>query len=302
MSATSRHYNASFRRILKGVDFERIKAKVCFKRLIVQPRPAVPYLNTGGLDIAAGSDSTHCESSRHAIDLSSNATHDIHRQMLVSTLFQRWNIEIRQNHWLLRGRDSMPTMSSLQILLLARKSSLTASTIGGVDTGSRVIANAQEVFDMLRRSFTDSGHLRLRAISPTLVPAAVVMEDLSDLSSEDQMRLVGGSSVLIGVHGTGMSTSVHMPVGTKYCCGVVEIFAADQLHKGRTTYGLLAKRMGHFYEQVHLPSNSTSSPSGSLVPIDLLEAAVQRVIYSMVGASSATGTCIHPNVIENPYL
>lgn len=295
----------SFRRILKGVDFERIKAKVCFKRLIVQPRPAIPYLNTGALDIAVGSDPTHCES-RHAIDLSSNTTHDIYRQMLVSTLFQRWNIEIRQNHWLLRGRDSMPTMSSLQILLLARKSSLTtasaASTIGGVDTGSRLIANAQEVFDMLRRSFTDSGHLRLRATSSTLVPAAVVMEDLSDLSSEDQMRLVGGSSILIGVHGTGMSTSVHMPVGTKYCCGVVEIFATDQLHKDRTTYGLLAKRMGHYYEQVHLPSNSTSTPSGSLVPIDLLEAAVQRVINSMIGASSATGTCIHPDVIENPYL
>jgi hypothetical protein len=199
-------------------------------------------------------------------------------------------------------------MSSLQILLLARKSSSTAapavSTIGGVDTGSRLIANAQEVFDMLRRSFTNSGHLRLEAAaaSPTSVPAAVVMEDLSDLTSEDQMRLVGGSSVLIGVHGTGMSTSVHMPVGTKYCCGVIEIFAADQLHKDRTTYGLLAKRMGHYYEQVHLPTNSTSTPSGSLVPIDLLEAAVRRVINSMASDSSATGTCVHPDVIENPYL
>lgn len=287
---------------------------MCFKRLIVQPRPAVPYLNTGGLtlglDTAAaavgGSDPTHCEA-RHAItEWTGNITLDSHRQMLVSTLFQRWNLEIRQNHRLLRGRDSMPTMSSLQILLLARKSSSTTapavSTIGGVDTGSRLISNAQEVFDMLRRSFTDSGHLRLQATSPTLVPAVVVMEDLSDLSSEDQMRLVGGSSVLIGVHGTGMSTSVHMPVGTKYCCGVVEIFAADQLHKDRTTYGLLAKRMGHYYEQLHLPSNSTSTPSGSLVPIDLLEAAVQRVINSMVGASSVTGTCVHPDVVENPYL
>jgi len=82
---------------------------------------------------------------------------------------------------------------------------------------------------------------------------------------------------------------------------VVEIFAADQLHKDRTSYGLLAKRMGHYYEQLHLPSNSTST-SGSLVPIDLLEAAVQRVINYMVGASSITGTCIHPDVIEHPYL
>ena len=39
-----------------------------------------------------------------------------------------------------------------------------------------------------------------------------------------QVRMIAQSSVLIGMHGAAIASSLHMPVGTKYCCGVIEIF------------------------------------------------------------------------------
>jgi hypothetical protein len=54
--------------------------------------------------------------------------------------------------------------------------------------------------------------------------------DLSKLSFEEQIRLIGTSSILISMHGAGIASSMHMPVGTKYCCGVIEIFPHGKIN------------------------------------------------------------------------
>ena len=199
LSAFGLHYKSNFRRVLKAVDFGG--GKVCFKKLLFQSRPLVLFTWDGWW-----------------VDMPCTFKGP-------SSLFQRWNLQIRQNYDLLRDED-MPTNRRTQILLIIR----TLKSGSNSMYGTRTFGNTDAILEGLR-AFESQG-------------VSVVAKDLAQLAFEEQIRLIASSSIVVGMHGAGMASTTHMAVGTRHCCGVVEIFPKGQFEtiKG---YGNMARRMGH---------------------------------------------------------
>lgn len=109
-----KHYDQAFRRVLKGADFGA-SSTVCFKRLIMQPRPQIPFVRDGWK-----------QDSRCSL-------------VGPSSLFQRWNFQIRQMYGLL-NEQKMPTLTKMQILLVIRP-------IGSTSAGDvlRTFQNKDEI-------------------------------------------------------------------------------------------------------------------------------------------------------------
>ena len=128
------------------------------------------------------------------------------------------------------------------------------------------------------------------------------MQDLSKLPFDDQIKLLASTSIIIGMHGTAMASTVHMPIGTKNCCGVIEIFP-DGDFKYIRGYGNLARRMGHHYSRLELSSNNTNSNvntnnlPGSYVPPTNL---IQKVT-DMITTITTRPSCILPSVVKKKY-
>ena len=83
---------------------------------------------------------------------------------------------------------------------------------------------------------------------------------------------MSSASLVIGMHGAGIAHSLHMPIGTKYCCGVIEIFpdgdTAVEVDSGSKQYAYkgyenLARRLGHIYSRLDVSANRTTSKGQS---------------------------------------
>lgn len=96
--------------------------------------------------------------------------------------------------------------------------------------------------------------------------------------------------------GAGIASSIHMPVGTKYCCGVIEIFPEGEFKQTRG-YGTIARRMGHRYERIDISSNFTEA-SGTAVPLHV----ALGVLDMMTKEIYKSGSCLLPAVIASPFL
>lgn len=190
-----------------------------------------------------------------------------------STLFQRWNLHIRNNYGLL-DEARMPTNKIITLLLVVRQAK-------GSET-SRVFANPSELQSALR----------------SIDGVAVVVQDLSLLSFTEQVQLVASSSIVIGMHGAGIASSMHMAVGTKNCCGVIEIFPKGD-YSPIFGYGNMARRMGHFYERLDLTSGGGGGGGGTHVPTE----SVVQLANSIIDRFKSNGsTCIHPSVVADPHF
>ena len=192
-------------------------------------------------------------------------------------MFQRWNLQVRRNYGLLHPQH-LATNERVQVLLLLRK----ARGGGGSQQQSRVFDNPEELQTALQA-----------AVPPGV---AVVAVDLSALPFEEQVRLVGNSSVLVGMHGAGIPASMHMAVGTKHCCGVVEIFPEGEF-KSIRGYGNMARRMGHHYERVDLDSSAHRGASTYVQPekvVEQMKAVLQRI--------EAKSSCFLRSVLKDPFL
>ena len=146
------------------------------------------------------------------------------------------------------------------------------------------------------------------AVEVNNVKFSLEVADLSALPFEEQVRLIASASIVVGMHGAGIaSSSMHMAVGTKYCCGVVEILpegAELERQKAQRGYAALARRMGHTYVRMDVQRVHTATDgSGTEVPVQQLVDAVQGVLGQVVGASLGGGaSCFLPEVLAQPYL
>jgi hypothetical protein len=193
-----------------------------------------------------------------------------------SSMFQRWNLQMRSNYGLLQPA-AMPTNERIQVLLMIRG----ARQGGGSHQQSRVINN----IDALSKSLAQ-------------IPGVVlVVQDLSFLSFEEQVQLVGNSSVVVGVHGAGIPSSMHMAVGTKHCCGVLEIFPEGEFAPIRG-YGNMARRMGHYYSRLQLEQKHVGKNGGAEVPPDVLSSSVELLLEQIHNKS----TCFLPSVLSDPHF
>jgi protein O-GlcNAc transferase len=241
--------------VLSANDFAKQGApKVCFKHLLMQPRPVVLFTWDGWWN-------------------------DVECTFLgPSAMFQRWNLQIRRNYDLLR-REAMPTSNTIQVLLLMREAR--KMTGGGSDQQSRVFYNAQEISWALGN----------------VTGIHFVEADLSKLPFEEQIRLVGSSSVLIGMHGAGIPASMHMAVGTKHCCGVIEIFPEGEF-RDIHGYGNMARRMGHHYERIALNSKDARGGGGTYVDPSVITDQLNTVLEKIQKQPS----CILPQALADPFL
>ena len=146
------NYNVTFRRILKGADFAGSNAKLCFKKLLLQPRPGLVFTagaGTGagvGTDLAASSDLApltfsggSSSSSGAAVGGRSGCRDPSLSTQDLSSLFQRWNLQVRQNYDLLR-EEALPTGTEVRVLLLERTRPLVSAAAGAASAPALVAA------------------------------------------------------------------------------------------------------------------------------------------------------------------
>ena len=284
-------YNVTFRRILKAVDFTESKAKLCFKKLIMPPRSIVQFHadSVGGAALAS---TTAAECT--AITQAGAGTGEqdpavaVHRYVAgISSLFQRWNLQLRQNYELLR-LDAMPTQETLQLLLITRM-----PPPHGPNT-THVLSRMYENTDQIVSALT-AFVVQQNAQHPS-TPMKLVVQDFLSISFSDQVRLIASSSIVVGMHGAGIPASMHMAVGTKHCCGVVEIFPEGEF-KSIRGYGNMARRMGHHYERVDLDSSAHRGASTYVQPekvVEQMKAVLQRI--------EAKSSCFLRSVLKDPFL
>ena len=91
---------------------------------------------------------------------------------------------------------------------------------------------------------------------------------------------------------------MHMAIGTKHCCGVIEIFPSGQF-SGIHGYGNMARRMGHAYERLHLDGTHSAS-NGCTVPGEDIASHLKSVLSSI--ESEEHRSCVLPTVLSDPFF
>jgi len=113
----------------------------------------------------------------------------------------------------------------------------------------------------------------------------------------------------VGLHGTGIAMGlVHMPVGTKHCCGVVEIFPAGAAaasgggggggekdggggrgggFKHTRGHGNMARRLGHRYARMTL--SALAPPAATAAATVAAAAASDGTATAAAGAGAGGG-------------
>lgn len=245
-----------FKSIRRGHDFNG--QRVCFEELITQSLPSRGFVWENWLQ-----------------DLPCSFVGP-------SSLFQRWNLDLRRNFNLENNARSRH-----QVLLVVRSDK--RNDWGSYRT-SRLIRNIDEVVQTLRRLSEGDGEYGIP-------PFDLVIQDMAKLGNlEAQFRLIANTSVVIGTHGAGMVHSMHLPLGAHLPGGVLEIFPKGEFSPVRG-HGNMVRRMGIQYSRLDL-SALNSGHDGCTIPPKELSAALGKLFQDMEKSPS----CILPSVLENPFL
>lgn len=217
----------------------------------------------------------------------------------MSSLFQRWNLQVRQNYNLLTA-EALPSPTVLRVLLISRS----APTSGPNSTHilSRMFTNTQELQSALQtyaaqKSLATTSLDTTSNSNTTGFRVEVTHSVFGSLSYLDQVRSMSETSIVIGMHGAGIASSIHMPVGTALCCGIVEIFPEGEF-KTIKGYSSLARKLGHQYERINVAPAHTSLQGTTVAP-ELVTSALDSLISKIV---KARGSCFLPEVLNVPYL
>lgn len=257
-----------FNRVLRARDFEDTKAKLCFKRLILPPKPL--------LNVFA---------EQFHNSLTCNQT------QMVSSLYQRTNLQMRSSfHYFPHMNtisNNFQTEQRFVILLLLRSTNRIPQS--SMRSMSRVINNEQQVINQLKSTILSSKVSEIAELR--------ILKDFTSIPFENLLAEFHSASLVIKMTGlTTIAAMTFLPLGTKYCCGVLEIFPDPNYFSWNKGYQGLADRFGHQYERLDLSSQrSASSSNGSVVPVDLLHEALSTLILRMVKKRS----CFLPEVSQN---
>lgn len=194
-------------------------------------------------------------------------------------------MHIRHSYGLLN--ENSITSNSLQIMFVLRKET---ENLWGHMRSSRMISNEYEVLKGLQDMSVEIQ--KLNNIKINFLPV-----DLSNLTVTEQIKLFGDTSIIMGMHGAGIAMgNMHLPIGTKYCCGVFEIYPAGEFVPIRG-HGNMAREMGHHYDRIDLEV-SECSPDGAKIQIRPLVTKVRSMIMKLIDIP----TCILPEVVDDPYF
>ena len=319
-----KNYNVSFRRLLKASEFmtttttttsqsAAVPPRVCIKRLLLPPKPLVGY----HWDMKE----THDPLNHYDCPM-----------IFISSLLQRWNLQVRHHYQLFSSptststsslgisrntNEELPTNQQMKILVLVRSNHTrmipSISTTTSTHYLSRIILNDEAIIQRLQQ-----------VVAAKITTVDIIVEKVIELvhsySYEEQVKLFHTASIIIGMNGGEIATgNIHLPIGTRYCCGVIEIFPDSSSNSGsssssagsgenpaklglKTGYGQLARRLGHVYQRMDLSGvmmNSNQTVKGSMIPLDRLEEAVTTVYQEIIRKQ---GSCFLPEVLKTPYL
>ena len=112
----------------------------------------------------------------------------------------------------------------------------------------------------------------------------------------EQIALVSQSSIIVGMHGAGIALALHMSVGTKYCCGVLELYPTGEYSPIRG-HGNMLRRMGVHYDRIDIAAEDSLS-TGAKIPVEEMS----QKILAMLGTIHQQPTCVVRRAYEDPYL
>lgn len=207
-----------------------------------------------------------------------------------SSLFQRWNMQIRQKYQLLQDEELL-TNRKLRVVVVERVARSDEER-SNPHYNTRLIANMEAI----RTTMTSILH---SFAAKHNIPTEIVIQNLSELTFDQQVKLISQTSLLIGIHGAGITHSMHMPVGTKFCCGVIEIFPVGEF-EGIRGHGNMARRLGLNYDRIFLGRNETNIKQviGSTVPTARLGVSVEGMLEKI----RANGSCVLPSVLDDAFF
>eukprot|EP01039_Chlorochromonas_danica_P000755 gene755-819_t len=317
-SSFFRLYNASMRRVIPAIELADPPSHVCFKRLLVQPRPVLNMLASTSAR-PAGSNSGNGNSGFNGME-GSGGNSSTCSDPGTSSLLQRFNIQARMALNLLE--ESTYLSSTLRILLVTR--STTSRYHKPLDHFiARLIANEDVLVQQLRQEMESLQSTRTALQGIHLIVDTV---DLAALSFDEQVREVSRSSIVIGMHSSSLALSVlHQSLGSRWCCGLLEIFPPLRLEGGgssgnRQGYGSLARAMGVIYKRFDLlatPPNQdcsgqpTSNGSvvviGSCIDPKLFVGTVKHMVNQLTINNGNTlpghgGSCVLREVAQRLFL
>ena len=259
-------YAKTLRGILKGIDFG--EKTLCVKELMVQPIPPRFFIWESWF-----------------VDLPCSF-------LGPSALYQRWNLDVRNNYGFLNRPIAVSTSTSTSTAAQKRKVLLIIrnehSNMWGSQRTSRNFLNTPEIVRALQQLIdTDTAFQ---------TEFEFVATDLGKLSFEEQLSLIGESGLMIGMHGAGIASSMHMPIGEPKCCGVLELFPQGEFTpiKG---HGNMARKMGLHFDRLDIPA-AQSQGNGAQVPIGPLTKQVRAMLHRLLEQP----TCVLDTVINDPYL
>lgn len=97
--------------------------------------------------------------------------------------------------------------------------------------------------------------------------------------------------------------SMYMSIGSKDCCGMIEIYPKGEFTPIRG-HGNMARKMGILYDRIDIDSKDSHS-QGAKVPVDKLVAMLKRMLHNGKHTDNGPdfkGTCVLPSVIKDLYL
>lgn len=255
---------------------------VCFERLMIQPHPSKSFVwESWNRDLPC-------------------------TFLGPSSLYQRWNLHVRYSYGLL-DEKLLQTDRELRVLLIDRKEN---HNDWGTQRSSRIILNMEELNKSLGRSIHnwEQGEDNTNKIK-----IHFVVKDLASISYIEQLRLISSTSIIVGMHGAGISHLMHMSIGTRYCCGVIEIFPKGLFSQIRG-HGNMARKMGLMFSRIDVDDKNSHS-YGTTVPVEEVSGKVITMINAIVSSSASSYNqgssearnvynphCVRKDVAKNPFL
>ena len=182
-------YRRAFGALVKGSSFG--KKKVCLQRALVQPTPPRFFVRDGwNLD-------QYCSF------------------VGPSSMYQRFNVHVRNSYGLIKSREETALSESLRVYFIVRKE---IANMWGNMRIARIVLNMETIKKRLQDACSKIKLPNGRAVQFDTV-------DLAALSLTQQMELFSSTSIIMGTHGAGIAlANMHLGVGSRYCCGVLEIY------------------------------------------------------------------------------
>ena len=175
-------------------------------------------------------------------------------------IYQAFNLYVRREFFKFYGTLPIPKRNT--VLIIKRSA---PQGLADLKYRARVITNFDELSDAIE------------GIDGVIVRTA----DLAHLPFDQQVKLVHSSSIILGMHGAGLTHIMNMAVGAPDCCALVELFPStnvDPLFNGYQGYANMARWLGVKYFSY---TASKSSMSGTLVDVSFAKKLVLKALKSV---------------------